>query len=117
MGYSHNRERGTKRGKRTGMRAQELLRINHANDTTTLRNILLHFNHIVLLNEYNKSEAVKDKPFVVARYLPEAMSQIVIAYLAEVKPTRDLTWCTRNHGTVSQEISQRAWGQGLWIQA
>ncbi|PGG94904.1 hypothetical protein GX51_08337, partial [Blastomyces parvus] len=72
------------------MRGQELLKIKHLNDTTTLRNILLHFDHILLLNEYNKSESIKDKPMVIARYLPEQIGRIVIAYLTELKPLRDL---------------------------
>ncbi|KLJ11743.1 hypothetical protein EMPG_13102, partial [Blastomyces silverae] len=71
------------------MRAQELLKIKHSNDSTTLRNILLHFDQVVLLNEYNKSEGIKDKLFVIARYLPEPLGRVVIAYLAELKPLRD----------------------------
>ncbi|KLJ11463.1 hypothetical protein EMPG_13348, partial [Blastomyces silverae] len=44
---------------------------------------------IILLNEYNKSEDIKDKLFIIVRYLLKSLERVVIVYLTELKSLRD----------------------------
>ncbi|EDN07529.1 predicted protein [Histoplasma mississippiense (nom. inval.)] len=68
------------------MRGPELISTKHANDASTLRNVLLHFDSMVILSEYNKTDSIKGKPTVVARYLPSSVGQVVLCYLSELRP-------------------------------
>ncbi|KAK2782422.1 hypothetical protein FQN53_009759 [Emmonsiellopsis sp. PD_33] len=68
------------------MRGPELTKAKHANDTSTLRNILIHLNHLLILTEYYKGDAIKSRPMVIARYLPEDVGRLVLSYLSEVIP-------------------------------
>ena len=72
------------------MRGTEITSLKVSNSWNSLRNFFILNNNIVILAEYNKTQAVTERPLVVARFLPLAVSQLYIAYVADALPFAEL---------------------------
>jgi len=60
-------------------RASELLNIRWANSWTGQRGIILIDDLVALISTYNKIDALKNAPIVIARFLPIRISRLVVA--------------------------------------
>ena len=49
-----------------------------------MRNIFIHLDKIVIISEYNKTDALLEHPKVIARYLPERVGCLMVSYVADV---------------------------------
>jgi hypothetical protein len=67
-------------------RGPELLSTRWRNGVLQDRNLYVIDGQVVLVTHYNKSQSEWDKPKVVIRFLPEAIRQLVAAYLLYVLP-------------------------------
>lgn len=63
---------------RLPMPGTELTALKLINDSLTLRNTLIHSDHILLTCDYNKVEGVTHKPMVMARYLSQKLGRLFL---------------------------------------
>jgi superfamily II DNA helicase RecQ len=71
-------------------RGPELLSIRWRNGLLQDRNLYVIDGEVVVITRYYKTQSQWDKPKVVVRFLPEAVGQLVAAYLLYVRPLRAL---------------------------
>ena len=67
-------------------RGKELCGLMVRNGWSILRGIYMQDGMMMLLTEYHKSQAHTGKPRVIARFLPAAVSQVLIAIIADLIP-------------------------------
>jgi hypothetical protein len=56
------------------------------------RNLYIINSQVVVVTHYHKTQAQWDRPKVVARFLPEAVEQLIAAYLLYVQPVQALLY-------------------------
>jgi hypothetical protein len=69
-------------------RGPELLSIRWRNGVLQDRNLYVIDGQVAVITRYHKTQSQWDKPKVVARFLPEAVGQLVTAYLLYLRPVR-----------------------------
>lgn len=67
------------------MRETELCRLKIANDSLSLRNIVIHSNYVVMMIDYNKIESVTHRSTIISRYLSNFIKRMIIAFEFEVR--------------------------------
>ena len=67
-------------------RAQELATVSILNTETGMRNLYWMNGTIMLLTRYHKSQNVSGRGRPVARFLPKLVSDLLLKYVALVKP-------------------------------
>ena len=71
-------------------RGTEITSIRHANVMHASRNIFIMNGQVMVVTEYHKSQAVTDQPKVIPRFLPDRIGRLLVVYLADVLPFRQL---------------------------
>ncbi len=56
------------------------------NSCDTLRNIFILHKLVLCHYQYNKTDALTNRPKIISRFLPTQVSQLVIAYIADIQP-------------------------------
>jgi hypothetical protein len=70
----------------------ELLSVRWRNRVLQDQNLYVIDGQVVVVTRYHKTQAQWDRPKVVARFLPEAVGQLIAAYLLYVQPIRALLY-------------------------
>jgi hypothetical protein len=70
----------------------------------------------VVVTRYHKTQAQWDRPKVVARFLLEAVGQLIAAYLLYVQPVRALLYSSSLDKPLSASAADYLWAdqRGLW---
>jgi hypothetical protein len=71
-------------------RGTEITTLRYANAMQSMRNIFIKEGQVMIVTEYNKSVAVMDQVKVIPRFLPEQVGKLLVIYLADVLPIRQL---------------------------
>jgi superfamily II DNA helicase RecQ len=71
-------------------RGPELLSVRWRNGLLQDRNLYVIDGQVAAITRYHKTQSQWDKPKVVVRFLPEAVGQLITAYLLYVRPLRAL---------------------------
>jgi len=71
-------------------RGTEITTLRYANAMQTIRNIFVKEGRVMIVTEYHKSMAVTDQVKVIPRFLPERVGKLLVVYLADVLPFRQL---------------------------
>jgi hypothetical protein len=71
---------------------------------------------VVVVTRYHKTQAQWDRPKVVARFLLEAVGQLIAAYLLYVQPVRALLYSSSLDKPLSASAADYLWAdqRGLW---
>jgi superfamily II DNA or RNA helicase len=67
-------------------RGTEVTSMKIANTMATTRNFYIHDGQVMTVTEYHKPQAITGAPMVISRWLPAAVGQLYIAYVADVLP-------------------------------
>ena len=70
-------------------RGTELASIKYSNALNGQRDVYISKGLVYILTQYNKSEAVTERPKLIARFLPYRVSRLIIAWVADVLPFRE----------------------------
>ena len=71
-------------------RGPELTSLKHSNTAFSMRNVFVISGKLVTVTEWNKTLAVTRSPKVIARFIPEEVARLYIAYIADVLPFQRL---------------------------
>ena len=64
--------------------------LRYANAMQSMRNIFIKEGQVMIVTEYHKSVVVMDQLKVIPRFLPERVGKLLVIYLADVLPFRQL---------------------------
>ena len=68
----------------------EITTLRYANAMQSMRNIFMKEGRVMVVTEYHKSMAMTDQLKVIPRFLPERVGKLLVIYLADVLPFRQL---------------------------
>src|SRR5579859_1198667 len=71
-------------------RGTEITTLRYANSMQTLRNIFVKEGQVMIMTENHKSEAMTDQSKVIPRFLCSRVSKLLVVYLSDVLPFRQL---------------------------
>jgi superfamily II DNA/RNA helicase len=71
-------------------RGPELLSVRWRNGVLQDRNLYVIDGQVAVVTRYHKTQSQWDKPKVVVRFLPDAVGQLVVAYLLYIRPLQVL---------------------------
>ena len=71
-------------------RGTEITTLRYANVMQSMRNIFVKEGRVMIVTEYHKSMAVTDQVKMIPRFLPERVGKLLVVYLADVLPFRQL---------------------------
>ena len=71
-------------------RGTEITTLRYANAMQSMRNIFIKEGQVMIVTEYHKSMAVMDQLKVIPRFLPDRVGKLLVIYLADVLPFRQL---------------------------
>jgi superfamily II DNA helicase RecQ len=96
-------------------RGPELLSTRWRNGVLQDRNLYVIDGQVALITRYNKTQSEWDKPKVVIRFLPEAIGQLVAAYLLYVRPLQTMLQSALGK-PLSASVTDYLWAdeQGPW---
>ncbi|TMC15887.1 MAG: DEAD/DEAH box helicase, partial [Chloroflexi bacterium] len=86
-------------------RGAEITTLRYVNWSTGTRNIFVEDGQIMIVTSYHKAQALTDKLNVIPRFLPEAVGKMLVIYLANVIPFRQLL----NHRHETTETQGFLW--------
>jgi hypothetical protein len=97
-------------------RGPELLSVRWRNGVQQDRNLYVIDGQVVVVTRYHKTQAQWDRPKVVARFLPEAVGQLIAAYLLYVQPVRALLYSSSLDKPLSASAADYLWAgqRGPW---
>ena len=93
-------------------RGTEITSVRYKNGFMQDRNVYIIHGQVAVITRYHKSQSQQDKPKIVPRFLPYRVAQLMVLYLAYVRPLQEyLSVISRGHGW-----SEYIWGgqNGVW---
>jgi hypothetical protein len=96
-------------------RGPELLSVRWRNGLLQDRNLYVIDGQVAVITRYHKTQSQWDKPKVVVRFLPEAVEQLVTAYLLYVRPLQVMLQSALGK-PLSTSVTDYLWAdeQGPW---
>src|SRR6266516_2929009 len=79
----------------------EITTLRYENAMQALRNIFMNQGQMMIVTSYHKSMAMTDQLKVIPRFLSERVSKLLIIYLADVLPFRQMM--DRNVGMLASK--------------
>jgi hypothetical protein len=67
-------------------RGKEIGSIKYRNSGTSIRNLFMHRGDLLYVTEYHKARSATNLSHVVARFLPEPVAQLVLIFIAFIRP-------------------------------
>lgn len=74
-------------------RMTELVHLRLFNSRSSHRSIYLYFGSVMLLSTYSKTSSASQRDRMIARFLPNALKELLLVYLIVVRPFERLALC------------------------
>jgi hypothetical protein len=71
-------------------RGTEIGSIKFRNGSTSRRNLFIHGGDLFYVTEYHKARSATNLSHIVARFLPECVAQLVVSFIAFIRPFSDM---------------------------